>query len=198
MCGDGRSWTQAGCPARPGRSARAGEVREVADFYPAGDDPVRTVRLAIVDALRRYGADASRLGQTFAGQHRLQHTDLEGLVAIMTAQGTGRPLTPGRLRQHLGLSSAGTSYVVDRLERGGYVRRVRDHPTDNRIVHLRPTERGMAVGVALFAPLGRRTDEVMDQFSLGELLVVLRFVNAIADSMRAHLTELRTGQPIAR
>jgi len=167
----------------------------MADFYSAGETELSRLRWAIIDALRRYGADGIRLGQTYAGQHHLQHTDLEALVAILAAEGIGQPLTPGRLRQHLGLSSAGTSYVIDRLEVAGHVRRCRDHPTDNRIVHLRYTEHGMAVGTAFFGPLGERTDRVMDQFSPEDLLVVLRFLTAIAEQMRGYLVELRGRRP---
>jgi len=63
--------------------------------------------------------------------------DLRALVAIMSAEGNGTPLTAGQLREHLSLSSGGASLVIDRLERAGHIRRARDDPADNRVVHLR-------------------------------------------------------------
>lgn len=154
----------------------------------AGGDP----RRSIVDALRRYGTDAARLGQAFAALHRLQTPDLQALVAIMGAHSAGEPLTPGQLRQHLGLSSGGTSYVIDRLQNAGHVRRVRDHPSDHRVVHLQQTEQGVATGVAFFGPLGRRTDVVLDQFTEQELAIVERFMTAAAAALHEHLLDLES------
>ncbi len=50
-------------------------------------------------------------------------TDLNALLAVMRAERAGAPLTPGRLGQHLGLSSGATTAVIDRLERAGHVQR---------------------------------------------------------------------------
>ena len=65
-------------------------------------------RWEIVDALRRWGTDSTRLLEHFAGGHDLQPVDLRALVAIMRAQRLGEPLTPGRLRAHLGLAGSET------------------------------------------------------------------------------------------
>jgi DNA-binding MarR family transcriptional regulator len=158
-------------------------------FY-AEDDAAAIRSWAIIDALRRYGTDASRLAHAFAGLHRLQPADLQALVAIMSAEGAGQPLTPGSLREHLGLSSGGTSYVIDRLENAGHVRRARDHPHDSRVVHLRYTEQGMGTAMAFFGPLGQRTRAVIDQFTPAEQEVILRFLTGAANSVREHLIEL--------
>ncbi|MFI7589653.1 MarR family winged helix-turn-helix transcriptional regulator [Spongisporangium articulatum] len=144
----------------------------------------------ILEALRRYGTDSTRLAHAFSARNGLQAADLQALVAVMGAERSGEPLTPGALRQHLGLSSAGTSYVIDRLERAGHVRRVREHPTDSRVVHLRYTEEGMATGVAFFGPLGDRTQDVLSGFSPQEVEVVARFLTAIADTVHEHVQEL--------
>jgi DNA-binding MarR family transcriptional regulator len=161
----------------------------VTTFYPDDADLSRR-RWSIVDALRRYGPDVTKIGQLFAAQHHLQFTDLQALVAIMSAEGAGDPITPGRLKDHLGLSSAGTSYVIDRLVQSGHVFRIRDHPADNRVVHLRYTEAGQATALAFFGPLGERTEAIMDQFSPDELDVIARFMTAVSDSMHAHLEQL--------
>jgi DNA-binding MarR family transcriptional regulator len=166
-------------------------------LFPGDDDQAR-LRWSIVDALRRYAPDANRIGHLFAAQNALRAVDLEALVAILGAEGAGEPLTPGRLRLHLGLSSAGTSYVIDRLVKSGHVRRSRDDPADNRVVHLRYTESGQATAIAFFGPLGQRADAVMDQFSLSELVVIERFMKRVSAMMREHVESLErddTGQP---
>lgn len=155
------------------------------------DDPAG-VRWAIIDALRRYGTDSSRLGQVFAAAHQLQSPDVRALVAIMGAETDGAPLTAGRLRDHLGLSSGGTSLVIDRLEKAGHIRRTRDHPADNRVVHLRHTEQGMATGIAFFGPLGRRTEAILEQFSDEQLSVIERFITEAAGTLHEHLSDLES------
>jgi len=164
---------------------------QVAEFYPAGEEP--RVRWLIIDALRRYGTGSARLGHAFAALHHLQAADLRALVAIMSAEGSGRPLTAGQLRDHLGLSSGGASLVIDRLEAAGHIRRARDHPTDNRVVHLRYTEQGMATGLAFFGSLGERTNALLDQFSDEELQVIQRFLAGAADALHDQVDHLERG-----
>ena len=161
------------------------------EFYPAGDE--RRIRWLIIDALRRYGTDSARLGHAFAALHHLQAADLRALVGIMSAEGSGRPLTAGQLRDYLGLSSGGASLVIDRLEAAGHIRRVRDHPTDNRVVHLRYTEQGMATGMAFFGSLGQRTNALLDQFSEEEVQVIRRFLTAAADALHDEVDHLERG-----
>lgn len=158
-------------------------------FFPDDDDQAR-LRWSIVDALRRYGPDANKVGHLFAAQNKLQPVDLDALVAILGAEGSGEPLTPGKLKGRLGLSSAGTSYVIDRLVSSGHVRRSREDPADNRVVHLRYTEAGQATAMAFFGSLGRRTDAVLNQFSPDELAVIARFMTTMTATMRAHVESL--------
>jgi DNA-binding MarR family transcriptional regulator len=165
----------------------------VADFYPA-DDQAR-IRWIIIDALRRYGTDSGRIGHAFAELHRLQAADLRALVAIMSAEGNGTPLTAGQLREQLNLSSGGASLVIDRLEQAGHIRRARDHPTDNRVVHLRYTDQGRATGLAFFGSLGDRAHAILDGFTEDELQVITRFITAMADSAHQHVQELEGRLP---
>jgi len=152
-------------------------------------DPSQLRRWTIIDLLRRYGTDAAAVGHAFSSAHGLQTSDLQALVAIMSAEGQGAPLSPKDLRHIIGLSSGGTSYVIDRLETAGHILRERSGD-DRRVVHLRFTEHGMATGLAFFGPLGARTEEVIDQFDDDELDIVVRFLTGAAASMREHLDHL--------
>ncbi|OIJ64428.1 hypothetical protein WN71_029040 [Streptomyces mangrovisoli] len=144
----------------------------------------------ITDALRRYGTDSTRLAHAFAAAHELRPADLFALVAVLTAERAGDPLTPGGLQRHLRLSSAGTSYLIDRLEAAGHVRRSREDSADNRKVRLRYTEGGMRTALSFFGPLADSTTAVLDGFDDAEIDVVARFTAAIADAMNAHVENL--------
>jgi DNA-binding MarR family transcriptional regulator len=152
-------------------------------------DSAQQRRWLIIDLLRRYGTDAAAVVHAFSAAHGLAPADLQALVAIMSAEGQGSPLSPKDLRHIIGLSSGGTSYVIDRLENAGHIRRERSD-ADRRIVRLHFTEHGMATGVAFFGPLGARMEEVLDQFDGGELAIIERFLAGAAASVRAHLHHL--------
>ncbi|MGQ7297084.1 MarR family winged helix-turn-helix transcriptional regulator [Quadrisphaera sp. KR29] len=155
----------------------------------AGDAARARLQRALVDDVRLLTYRTQHLAHAFAEEQAMHPTDLEAVVHVMQAEGGGTPLTAGRLAEALGLSSAATTSVVDRLERAGHVQRERAE-TDRRRVHLRTTPGAMDVARAFFGPLGRRTDAVMAQFSEAELLAVHRFLEgfsqAMEDAERAH------------
>ena len=153
----------------------------------SGNDESGRLRWQISDALRRYGTDSGRLGHAFATLHDLQPADVTALVAIISAEGRAAPLTAGQLRGHLGLSAGGTSLVIDRLERAGHIVRARDHPSDHRVVHLRYTAQGRATGMAFFGPLGAQVNAILDGFTDAELHIILRFVQAVAESVHSQV-----------
>ncbi|MFU8872653.1 MarR family winged helix-turn-helix transcriptional regulator [Micromonospora sp. SL4-19] len=153
----------------------------------------------ITNDLRRYSVDAQQVGHAFAGMHGLNATDLQALFAVMDAELLGDPITPGRLGERLDLSSGSVTALIDRLERAGHIRRDRD-TVDRRKVFLRYADQGAALARSFFAPLGRRTDEVMARFSDGELEVVHRFMAEMVVSMREHRDAVRAarGEPSRR
>ncbi|MEV0158122.1 MarR family transcriptional regulator [Micromonospora sp. NPDC050686] len=148
----------------------------------------------ITNDLRRYSVDAQHIGHAFAGLHGLGPTDLHALIAVMDAELLGDPITPGRLGELLNLSSGAVTALVDRLERAGHIRRDRD-TADRRKILLHYADRGAALAMEFFGPLGRRTDEVMSGFDDAELAVVRRFMTAMVTSMRQHRDEVRALRP---
>ncbi|HWS33957.1 MAG TPA: MarR family transcriptional regulator, partial [Actinoplanes sp.] len=104
------------------------------------------MRRELVDLLNAYNNEAQHIGHAFASQHRLHATDMHALLAVMQAERRGAPLTPGRLGENIGLTSGATTALIDRLERGGHLRRSRES-ADRRVVHLRYADAGMALAL---------------------------------------------------
>jgi DNA-binding MarR family transcriptional regulator len=148
------------------------------------------LRSRLVDLLNAYSSEANHIGHAFAGRNNLHGPDLHALLAVMHAERAGAPLTPGRLGEAMGLSSGATTAMIDRLERGGHLRRARES-TDRRVVHLRYGESGMSLAMAFFTPLAPRTDAVMEKFDVAELQVVERFVQGMVDALLDYRHELR-------
>ena len=143
------------------------------------------VRRRISDHLRRYGAESSRVGDTFAKLHTMHPTDLQALVLILDAERAGVPATPGVLRQELNLTSGAVTGAVDRLVRAGHVRREPD-PDDRRQVRLHQASPGAQLGEEFFGPLAQRIEARMSSYDRHELAVIEGFMAAMADAMAQH------------
>ncbi|MFJ2781409.1 MULTISPECIES: MarR family winged helix-turn-helix transcriptional regulator [unclassified Kitasatospora] len=102
----------------------------------------------------------------------------------MDAARAGRVVTPGRLGGALRLNSAGTTGLVDRLERLGLIRRERD-PGDRRKVRLVVEERAMELGQAFFGPLIAGPVGAMGRFDAAELATARCFLPAMTEVVAA-------------
>ncbi|SDL80924.1 MarR family winged helix-turn-helix transcriptional regulator [Streptomyces wuyuanensis] len=129
--------------------------------------------------LRRMNGEMNRLVHAFAATQGLHATDVQALAAILDSDA---PLTPGRLREHLGLTSGAVTACLDRLERAGHIRRSRDSK-DRRVVHLHYAAHGRSAARAHFLPLAEATARAREGFSGDELAVVLRFLNAMNEEL---------------
>jgi len=137
--------------------------------------------LQLFHRLRRLTVEMELSRREFAKLHGLHATDLRALIALLDAERAGLLATPGWLGEQLGLNSAGTTALIDRLERLGHVRRARD-TGDRRRVLLEVTPQAVELGWSFFGPLIGAMVAGMGAFSAGELAAVGRFTDAMADS----------------
>ncbi|MEK8142171.1 MarR family winged helix-turn-helix transcriptional regulator [Streptomyces sp. M10(2022)] len=129
--------------------------------------------------LRRLNGEINRVVHSFAADQGLHATDVQALGTIMDAQA---PVTPGLLREHLGLTSGAVTACLDRLERAGHIRRARES-TDRRVVHLHYLPNAKSAARAHFMPLAAATARAREGFSSGELTTALRFLSALNDEL---------------
>ena len=78
------------------------------------------------------------------------------------------PSTAGNLADACGLSRGAMTAALDRLERAGYVRRVRGE-TDRRRVRVEVTPRALELTEAIWGPIGAEGIEQLRQMSVKEL-----------------------------
>ena len=135
--------------------------------------------------LRRLTVELDAVGQRFADLHGLNRTDVRALVAIMDAARRGQSLTAGSLGDAVDLRSASVTALVDRLERVGHVRRVRD-PGDRRRIALEISDSAMAAGGEYFGGLQRDLAGAMADYSDEELAVVRRFLEDMTGVIERH------------
>ncbi|MER6782934.1 MULTISPECIES: MarR family transcriptional regulator [unclassified Streptomyces] len=139
------------------------------------DDPIGLQSFAVL--LRRMNAEFNRIAQEFAHTQGLHLTDVQALIAVLDADDAEEagPMTPGRLRKQMNLTSGAMTACLDRLEKTGHIRRVRA-ADDRRVVHLHYAQAAKQVARDYFRPLAQSTDAARARFSDDELHVVVRFL----------------------
>lgn len=148
-------------------------------------DDRTAARREVALALRRLNVELDAVSQRFAVTHGLNRTDVRALVAIMDAARRGQALTAGGLGAAVELRSASVTALVDRLERVGHVRRVRD-PHDRRRVSLEMSESAKAAGAEHFGGLAADLLAAMEGYSDEEIAVVGRFLADMTEVVTRH------------
>jgi DNA-binding MarR family transcriptional regulator len=132
-------------------------------------------RDALLGLLARYVVESNRLGRAFAERHGLHYTDWQALLAVHRARRAGVPLTPGDLGEHLVLSSGATTAVLDRLQRGEYLQRVRDARDRRRLtLHLVPRADDLLSG--FYADVDAAAEVLVSGYDDEQRAVVARFL----------------------
>lgn len=135
-------------------------------------------RARVLVSLMAFGASQSDRGRRFARHMKMHLTDSAAVVEILRGEQRGRPLTPARLGERIGLSSGATSLLLNRLEAAGHITRQRGH-ADRRLVTLHSAEAVHAEAEAFFEPQRAHLDEILARCSTAELALVERVVTEL-------------------
>ncbi|UOZ05517.1 MarR family winged helix-turn-helix transcriptional regulator [Amycolatopsis sp. WQ 127309] len=141
-------------------------------------DDERTPDQRVVPQLREFAAAGDELGRLFARTKRMHTTDAAAMVAILTAEDQGAPMTPARLAEHVVLTTGATSTLLNRLEDAGHIIRTRGH-SDRRVVTLHSTPAIHASADAFFAGLAQRQNAVLAGYTDAELSLVETVVDRL-------------------
>ena len=142
-------------------------------------------RQAALFLLRRLTVEVDTFSRGFAAAHALHPTDVRALVAMLDAAFAGEPLGPARLAEELGLTSAATTALLDRLERAGHAAR-RPHPTDRRRTIVEPTDHARQEGRQWFGELNRDMLTALRDVDDADVATFLRVVDALLKVVQAH------------
>lgn len=136
-------------------------------------------------------ADLGREGSTLTVLRHARIAERMGLSATdhkvleLAGQAPG-PLTAGRIAELTGLSTGAVTGVMDRLEKAGLARRVRD-TVDRRKVLIEVVPDELERHAPLFESAYTNMKNVLEQFSPEERKVLERFQSALLDSLRGEL-----------
>jgi DNA-binding MarR family transcriptional regulator len=114
--------------------------------------------LDVLNALRDYRAAETAMRRRTRSSMGMNETDLLALRYLLEAQHAGREISPKELTAKLGISSAATTTLIDRLARSGRVRR-KPHPRDRRALVL---EASTASGAEVRQTMGMMHDRMVE------------------------------------
>ncbi|MEV8631957.1 MarR family transcriptional regulator [Streptosporangium sp. NPDC051023] len=137
-----------------------------------------TFREFLIAALLYNEAVANRLG--------LQSVDVAAVI-LLEMRG---PLTVGAISEELGLPSASTTRLVDRLEKAGYVRRVRGE-RDRRMVTVELIEDGLGDYEAARDTARRHLETVGAHYTPEQVPLLLGLLTRVGEAYRSATKELR-------
>jgi DNA-binding MarR family transcriptional regulator len=140
----------------------------------------------LTDAVRAFQRSVDVMDETACAIMGINRTDARAMDLL---QQNG-PLPAGRLAEEAGLTSGGTTAVIDRLEKAGYVRRKAD-PGDRRKVVIEATEKADKVAAELYGPLGegRERLEAYGDREIQAMIDFLRIGIEVTDRQSAKLRE---------
>ena len=102
-------------------------------WYGASAEDRRRRAIDVLEAFRVYRAAEAAMRRRTRETMSMGENDLLVLRYLLKAAGQGRSVSPHELTRYLGVSTASTTAIVDRLERSGHVIRL-PHPTDRRSI----------------------------------------------------------------
>jgi DNA-binding MarR family transcriptional regulator len=154
------------------------------------DDSRRRRRLTVTirDSLRALNTQLSLLNYQVGAHLKLKDVDVNCLD-LLSRYG---PLSPTALARRAGLHPATMTGILDRLERGGWVRRDRD-PADRRGVVVRVLRDRTAEIFTLYAGMNSAMDQICAGYQESELELLADFLSRTAAAGGAATQELSGG-----
>lgn len=107
---------------------------ELVDRKGMSDEDVREIS-DLMQALGGLRDAEQKLSEASLRYMKLNQTDMRALHFLIALENSGATATPGAIAAHLGISTASTTKLLDRLERGGHVTRS-PHPSDRRALAI--------------------------------------------------------------
>lgn len=124
--------------ARPAGWHRMPDVEETRAeagryWYGPTEEDRRRRAVEVLQAFRVYRAAEIAMRRRTRESMSMGENELLVLRYLLKATGEGRSVSPSELTRYLGVSTASTTAIIDRLEKSGHVTRI-PHPSDRRSI----------------------------------------------------------------
>jgi DNA-binding MarR family transcriptional regulator len=138
------------------------------------------------DAFRLNGQGQDAMDAAAALFFGIHRTDLSLLDVLQL----GGRMTAGELARRGSLSPGAVTAALDRLERAGYVRRVRDE-VDRRRVYVEVTDKMLERAGQVYGPLAARSEELLGGLTDDQLRAMIDVMKKGAEMQMERAASLR-------
>jgi DNA-binding MarR family transcriptional regulator len=149
----------------------------MADEAPGSPDDASVTRVLL--SVRLFTDAMDRLHSGMKNDMDMNATDLAALRMLIIREQLGQQVTPHQLADHLRISTASTTKLLDRLSASGHVTRS-PHPTDRRARVVSLTQKSRQDFFLHFSRSIATMREVAGRYSSAELGVISDFLDALA------------------
>jgi DNA-binding MarR family transcriptional regulator len=129
----------------------------------------------VMEALQGWREAEQRASETSRKYMQLNETDMKALRFLMAARNQDLVATPGAIAAHLGISTAATTKVLDRLAQSGHITRS-PHPTDRRALAIAITPETYTVAQETVGRQHVRRFDAAARLTPAERQTVIRFL----------------------
>ncbi len=142
------------------------------------DLPPGSLRTSTLQTLRELLDVGGQVGPTIARRAQLSHTELQALELVFD-----QPMGPADMARRLGVTTAASSGIVDRLTARGHVVRA-PHETDGRRTQVRITESGASEVVGHLKPMFTALHELDADLTDDQRAVVDAYLRGAVAALR--------------
>jgi DNA-binding MarR family transcriptional regulator len=146
----------------------------------------------IADAIRLDHLAVEAVDDAACEYMGINRTDLRCLDIL----GRAGPMSAGRLAEESKLTNAAVTVVLDRMERAGYMRRVRD-TVDRRRVMVEATPKAHERAWTLYGKIAEKLYEQLERYSDEELELLRDFLRARTEIDLEVAAKFRKRQPLS-
>lgn len=162
----------------------------VAPGSPRGADAAHSSEVgpvAVLRALRRWRERDEAMRRETRREMGMGETDMAALRFLIAAAGRDEPVTGKRLADHLGISSASTTKLTDRLVASGHLRRL-PHPVDGRAILLQASPQTHREVRGTLSGRHERMLAAAESLNASERAAVVSFLDRIGESIGPDVT----------
>ena len=133
---------------------------------------------SVMEALRSYRAAEVAMRRRTQRSMEMGENELLVLRFLARARLRGEAVTPVGLSRYLGITSASTTALLDRLERSGHITRS-PNPSDRRSVLIESSEKSDDEVRHTLSAMHERMMSVVREMDAGDRETVIRFLDAM-------------------
>lgn len=154
---------------------------QLIDRSSLSDEEVRHIG-AVMAALGRLRDAEQQLTEASQRYMKLGRSDMRALHFLIVASHTKTVVTPSAIAAHLGISTASTTKLLDRLELGGHIVRA-PHPSDRRALAISVTDETRESAMQTVGRLQAKRFHAAARLSAQERDTVIRFIDDMTEQL---------------